>query len=657
MVLGCAACGRSPMDMEDQRRTQAGEPDPTESGSVPASTGSEGDGVASTPTPTQTTPSASTSAAVSPAVSPTPSPVVSPAVSPAVSLTPSPVVSPVVSPTTTPTVPVEPSDGVCNPMGYCWAQPQPFGDRIIKMHGTADASAIFAVSAGGALLEHSNGEWRYVEIDGGEPVQTVHVVSENDIWAGTTDAVYQKREGQWTRMRDGSPRAIAADPTGDVWAVSGKQVLRWDGQQWHDETPGEAVFIDVATNADGVWLLAIENIGRKTRCFPYHLASGVWKELPGPLEEYSIGGQNAGLVVAGNDVYLNCNHENESGEFFGRIGETWEPLDGLGGPTWAASDGTLFSGHAVWRPQDGFVGTLPVSPTAVWGSSRENVWVGLPDGGVARLDGMTLEVETSPPRSSASDWDTTPPEIWANATAAWGNAADDVWRTPLEHYDGRAWTRVSEATARAIHGSATNNVWFALQPSADSPLADTFDVARVAWWDGETLREMALPEDWIGFTLTTILTFGPNDTWVGGSKDGEPARIGRYDGTTWRIMHEEAAAVDYYVGLTGYWLSIQGTSPFDLWAMSGNRLIRLIREQTIVYTDQSLGSAALKALAITESDVFVLSLDGVHTIYNHNDQTDFQARRFGYEYMDRLAFRAGHIWVYDQIGRALYSAR
>ncbi len=539
-------------------------------------------------------------------------------------------------------------------MGFCWAQPQPFGDRIVALHGNATASTVFAVNAGGALLERSGEAWHYHDLGPDVWVQTVHVVDENDVWAGTADGAYQWRDGRWTRMRDGSVLALATDANDDVWMVTSQQVLRWDSAEWHDETPGEASFIDVATTEDGVWLLATENIGRKTRCFPYQLVSGNWKELPGPQEEYSIGGQNAGLLVAGRDVYLNCNHDNESGEFFGRVGEAWEPIDGLGGPSFAASDGTLFSGNAVWHPEQGFVGTLSVSPTAVWGSSSENVWVGLRDGGVARLEGTHLEVETSPRRWSAADWETTPPEIWANATAAWGTAADDVWRTPVEHYDGRAWTRVSEAMARSIHGSATDNVWFALQSSADPSYADSTDVARVAQWNGETLRELELPEDWTGFTLTAILTFGPDDVWVGGSKYGEPARIARYDGTTWRTVREEEAALDYYSGSVGYWRSLQGTSSLDVWALSGNRLIHFVREHTEVYTPQSVGTAGFTSLAVADGEVFVLTVDGIQLI---TPDSISEPRRFGYEYMDRLALRGDRLWVYDELGRALYSAR
>src|SRR6185295_16932389 len=33
-----------------------------------------------------------------------------------------------------------------------------------------------------------------------------------------------------------------------------------------------------------------------------------------------------------------------------------------------------------------------------------------------------------------------PTSVWAQATAAWGSGPTDVWRPPLDHFDGATWT-------------------------------------------------------------------------------------------------------------------------------------------------------------------------------------------------------------------------
>src|SRR5690606_2863745 len=246
LLLGCSACGRSPMDGEVQRHTHRDDSDAAESNQAPSPSDLNEDAGTTDPGHLQPTPGTSIADAggassstpppsPSPAPSPSPTPSPSPAPAPTpISVTPAPT-SPV--PDVTPGEPLDPAQEVCNPMGFCWAQPQPFGDRIVALHGNATASTVFAVNAGGALLERSGEAWHYHDLGPGVWVQTVHVVDENDVWAGTADGAYQWRDGRWTRMRDGSVLALATDANDDVWMVTSQQVLRWDSAAWHDETP------------------------------------------------------------------------------------------------------------------------------------------------------------------------------------------------------------------------------------------------------------------------------------------------------------------------------------------------------------------------------------------------------------------------------------
>jgi hypothetical protein len=238
-----------------------------------------------------------------------------------------------------------------------------------------------------------------------------------------------------------------------------------------------------------------------------------------------------------------------------------------------------------------------VIPLVVVGASPgRNAWVFGQFGRYLRLRAghWTLGSIPSIPKETIIDQAAVfgPSDVWAFGLRAIGS----VSRGNLEflpfaaRFDGRTWTRVT-IPGRASDGAFTVSVvsardMWALEGTV-TPDSGIYAKPRVLHWNGRSWRPVAIqPRRPKGGTLTTILATGPDNVWVGGSrqdvKTGSTELVLHWNGRSWISADPPALPTEqgYYAGSMtpdgngGFWLL--GTSyasalsgPARVWHYSG----------------------------------------------------------------------------------------
>jgi hypothetical protein len=553
----------------------------------------------------------------------------------------------------------EPDGGLCNAAGWCWAEPTPFGDMISAIHGTPDGAVVYAVGAGGVILEFRAGDWHYHHGVTQDELDQVLVVDQNDVWVGGAKGLWHYDGALWTPSHSGRVAAIERTTAGQTWAILDYRVHRRAGTEWVDVSPSEGAYYgDLAvakTAARGVrcgdprvWTVAPDRISKEYHARIYEFDGSTWRVVEG-VESPSFF-NTPELLWFDGAVYA---YERD----LWRVSDaSWASLNFPNGVSaaWPAPDGVLFVAESIGGgfsrfERSGSISLLAKdSPRAIWGTSAQDLWLGLRDGGVVRFDGSgapPAQVSNlrppSPPNSAT--WGTVPPTVWANAPAAWGSGPNDVWRTPLEHFDGNAWTKLGEAYAVDIDGSAPDNVWFALN---ETTWADG-RAPHMLLWDGVMLHTMALPADWNGYQIEAVRSFGPDDTWVG-AHGPEHARIGRYDGQTWSTL------LDFGVQLAGvYWGAIEGEPSRALWFAG---------REGILYFDGTRFSQPVgrdpdeyfQSLAVDDYAVWILGSKYIQAL---DGSRCFSRERYLSDPLSEIDLTESHVWIRSSDGRAVKRPR
>jgi hypothetical protein len=212
----------------------------------------------------------------------------------------------------------------------------------------------------------------------------------------------------------------------------------------------------------------------------------------------------------------------------------------------------------------------------VGASSSRDVWVFGEFGHFLRLHGgrWTHGLIPSFPRETYIDQVTafSPRDVWIFALRATGSPANDTFklRPFAERFDGRTWRQVT-IPARPGDGAFTvsavsaRDMW-ALNGTV-TPGSGIYAKPRVLHWNGRSWRLVAVqPRRPKGGTMSTILAIGPDNVWVGGSREqqkgGSDELVQHWNGKTWITAEPSARATDqdYYTtsmtpdGHGGIWL-------------------------------------------------------------------------------------------------------
>ena len=198
----------------------------------------------------------------------------------------------------------------------------------------------------------------------------------------------------------------------------------------------------------------------------------------------------------------------------------------VGGNTLARYDGSS------WQLED-LSGAGVSSASAVWGASRDDLWVG-------------------GDQSTAAHWDG---GVWTRFTIAgtdnhalWGSGPDDVWVASVfdvGHWDGIEWQLEEQLDwgGEAIFGFGPDDVWVA----DDSEL---WHLSGGTW----TLTE---PDGLAG--ATTLWGPAPDDLWGA----GDFGAIVHYDGDGWTTVQSQGIGSPFLRSFA----DIHGSSATDIWAV------------------------------------------------------------------------------------------
>jgi hypothetical protein len=159
-----------------------------------------------------------------------------------------------------------------------------------------------------------------------------------------------------------------------------------------------------------------------------------------------------------------------------------------------------------------------------------------------------------------------PTEIWADGHVAWASSETDVWRGPLEHFDGVEWVDYTSLFdefygVQGISGSGPDNVWF----------TDGYHLLRKTEMG---VGSVEVPAEFVLESVPAVHSLGEDDTWVA---FGEPyrLRIIHYDGVEWTeeyYLDEELVAGDFpNLYIQGEFI---GSEPDSLLLATGRRVLR-----------------------------------------------------------------------------------
>jgi hypothetical protein len=204
----------------------------------------------------------------------------------------------------------------------------------------------------------------------------------------------------------------------------------------------------------------------------------------------------------------------------------------------------------AWTDID-FAGAIsPTDLTSVWGSSRDDLWLGdSSNGQVFRWNGTAWSTEITPAvqvsdlwgvaggpvyaggvfaigRWSAGTWtDISDNAVAGEAAGLWGFGPDDVWAvgdfTNLAHWDGAKWTETVPAnndnfndSHQGVWGTAPNDVWA------------VGDFGAISHWNGTTWSQIQYGTFPYNPFLSKVHGSSATDVWVAGRTVGAAAPTG-----------------------------------------------------------------------------------------------------------------------------------
>lgn len=200
----------------------------------------------------------------------------------------------------------------------------------------------------------------------------------------------------------------------------------------------------------------------------------------------------------------------------------------------------------------------------------------------------------------------------------------------IEHFDGGSWSSVMAGqSATDIDGSATDDVWFA---PGSSFIAE--GIPSLLHWVGKNFATVSLPATWDGYRISQVKAFAPDDVFVTAQSE-TLARIGRFDGTNWRMLLE--------VELTAWhehWRGLEGRSANELWALAENGLYAFDGSAfSLVFQPDD----TLVSIAVDERDVWLLGSKMAYVSVGD----DFASEDYGHEPLFTIELTPEFVWAHS----------
>jgi len=442
----------------------------------------------------------------------------------------------------------------CDPDGWCWeptvAPGEPF--EALSRDGR------FAIGRFGVVFETPN---KYHPRFTDQDLLAIETTPEA-VWVGGYAGLWSYDGASWTQRSADQVAALSATPGGQLWGIRNNTVARWEDDDWVEMSLPTVDLVQdiVALEENKIWVLTQSLFGREGG--PVSLlewADDAWQENASGLDlNYTarfLRGDGTAYVAG-----LTTFEEPRTLKVLDP-GQEWASLAnapavapelafwGPGGQLWgSASDGVF-----AFADPSRKITAEPCIAAVTWDATT--IQCRKYNGGLSYIsldgaDAYSVLPDANPaPLYLPETFGTVPTAVFAAADVAWGTSGSDVWRAPLEHYDGTTWTDWrdvgDEFSAIEIDGTASDNVWFASQ----------LELRR---WNGASIESMLTGSDVPVEYVESVRTFGPNDTWVLVSMSADPTELRHFDGETWTTPYT----------LTKNAHTLLGSGPDDLWTIA-----------------------------------------------------------------------------------------
>ncbi len=407
---------------------------------------------------------------------------------------------------------------------------------------------------------------------------------------------------RWTRSAT-SERSVGSlwgPSENDIWALSDKDVLHFDGTAWssagtlNPPLPGlrERQFFSLGgTKETNLWVSGSSYVKPQVyESWFWHFDGKTWSQTP--------------YATLARDFYRQARAMWGAGSSLWSVGDTGTLMhyqDGIWKLDPQSGRGVLwFENPGVGRE---FIRYLVnrVNLRSLWIGSPTNIWAGGYHEGVLHYNGTTWK----------QFYLTRLTYQFSAVTGIWGFGEDDVWLISQEngeifHYDGQEIKKVHQETEGKplklfdIWGANPNEIWVAASlgrllhydgtswqifkiptnPDPDSDMVSLFGTDRASLWAINQVgtlfhyhgtqwefvaKDPGIAQGKGASWYSDLSGTGPNDLWAVGSKRwligpvGSPPNAAgflHYDGSTWSEVPEQ-----FYSDLTSVW----GRTPQDLW--------------------------------------------------------------------------------------------
>jgi hypothetical protein len=464
-----------------------------------------------------------------------------------------------------------PDQDACDTFGWCWESPGAPGERFYAFSDDRR----FAVGERGTVFSIGEG---YLEPPTMSTLESVIVIDDQP-WVGSGSGVWSYSARGWTSQSEVGVSALAVTPSEQVWAIRGNAVVQLEVETWIDRTPipeGKEMlfFNDLVANDDGTISVIGSYFHSKSEwegvLFTWDgsewfeqaagMQTGNLRFLEGPATPYVYG-----LPLNGDEtkarVYLPARDwqvvaERDSGV----VGTVfWGPDS----QWWLAGEDGVFSFDET---QSKVPSEVTCGVAINW--DTHTVLCAAYGGGLnfvtASDDGV---IDTAPglpafPAYAAETFGQQPVPVWAQANEAWGLSPSDVWRAPLEHYNGRSWqsllTSGDTFVAHTIEGVAADDVWFAGEN-------------ELRHWDGRAVSSVELPIGGAPHEVLSVRALDASHVWVLVETTVEPylALIFSYSGEGWSTEYQSTIDFTHQYG------AIAGANVEDMWVATDHEVLRL----------------------------------------------------------------------------------
>ncbi len=455
---------------------------------------------------------------------------------------------------------------ICSSDGWCWQNPLPQGDQLIRIRGTA-SNDIWATTGSGTFLHWTGAFWLGVPGPATGTLSGIWGSAGDDVWAVGTQVLHWDG-GTWKIVDDGTTLLdVSGTAPDDIWAVGKRGSIRhWQGSEWQDvDSPGKIpkpTLNGVSAIRKGeAW--AVGNDGSLL-----HFHGGAWsmQALPagygapslcavassGPNDVWVVGISRSTLHFDGTRwTWLSQEHPSSDPHCLDSAGSGDNNLYDVwvaGGSVWATGDGaSLLRWHWHTGNKSGEWEVVQTGGlSSVWGTGPNDVWGSGPAGILLHWNGF---------------------QVTASSAGAGGElrgvyrVGDDLWTVGDQgqalRFRGTAWEPIQTGVAAnlgAVWGMDPTHVW---------AVGERGTVLR---WDGQVWTRYPLdPKQYENIALDAVWGATSEDVWIGGYtvQDPSAAVLLRYQNG---VITEVSPPAEM-ASIHGMW----GSSATDVWAVGSDR--------------------------------------------------------------------------------------